>query len=66
MNLSKLIEACGLEFDSLVLDVYYNDGSLVHKRWIASGGGEPLEPYQVSGKTPEEAVSNLLIELTRK
>jgi len=60
-TLSELIDACGEEFDSL--------SKYLHK-WVANASIDPLEIDSVSvvmyGKTPEESVAKLWLELNKK
>jgi len=65
-TLSELIEACGEQdkkYDANFFLVFaYKDA------WYAgyeSGSNDPFTPYQVSGKTPEESVANLWIEINK-
>ena len=55
-TLSELIAACEDKFISLVRNA---DGV----EWKSIGTGEPLEPEEAYGKTPEIAVANLYLAL---
>ena len=57
-TLSELIEACGDSFGSLGV----NGQGINNKKWHCFGKNRLIE----FGKTPEEAVANLWLELNKK
>lgn len=64
-NLSDLIKECGNDFDTLG-----QKSGDVEKPWVASGLTKRVsdighEQIKVDGKTPEEAVKGLIVELIR-
>lgn len=62
-TLSELIEACGEEFHSLNHDPeLYVTSTSPNGEWIAYGS----RCVKVRGKTPEEAVAKLWLELNKK
>lgn len=61
-TLSELIEACGDKFDNLTR--WIGSDTLLSKGWVTNYRDDEVT-FDSFGKTPEEAVANLWLELNK-